>query len=226
MKRSHVDRFGKGACMADPNLPVRSDPESLAPIQLERSSVDEDIAQMKRGKGLRLTLTLAVGLAAITGGTQLLRSMDAHQAYAKAGEQLELVDAQQSEAFLRCALPNLQRSQLDDPSELHTAIEIATERMDKAYGRVLAQCDPLLESFQEAVNQIKGPADMTRRLSDLSNAAGQLGGSWQDYRKYLQDPAQHYDYVQAAPRIEKITNAWANYQKQRNETRDALAQKR
>jgi len=216
----------RGTAMSDPNLPVRSDPSSLAPIQLERSSVDEDIAQLKRGKGLRLTLTLAVGLAAIAGGTQLLRSMDAHQAYAKAGEQLELVDAQQSEAFLRCALPNLQRSQLDDPSELHTAIEIATERMDKAYGRVLAQCDPLLESFEEAVSQIKGPADMTRRLSSLSNAAGALGHSWSEYRKYLQDPTQHYDYVQAAPRIEKITNAWQDYQTQRDQTRDALAQRR
>jgi hypothetical protein len=56
----------------------------------------------------------------------------------------------------------------------------------------------------------------------LSIAAGELGHSWQEYRKYLQDPKQRYDYVQAVPRIEKITNAWQNYQKQRNDTRDAL----
>jgi hypothetical protein len=152
--------------------------------------------------------------------------MDAHQAYAHAAEQLEVIDSQQSEAFLRCALPNIQRAQLSDPSALHTAIEIASERMDKGYGRVLAQCEPLLQSFEEGVNGIKAPSDMTRRLQTLSFAAGALGQAWGDYRTYLQDPAQRYDYVQATPRIEKITTAWSNYQTQRTQVRDALSAKR
>jgi hypothetical protein len=212
--------------MERPDVPVRNDPNSLAPIQLERASVDDDVASMKSGKGLRLAATLLVTAAAVVGGTQLLGAMDAHQAYAHAAEQLEVIDSQQSEAFLRCALPNIQRAQLSDPSALHTAIEIASERMDKGYGRVLAQCEPLLQSFEEAVNQIKAPSDMTRRLQGLSLAAGELGHSWGDYRTYLQDPAQRYDFVQATPRIEKITSAWANYQTQRTQVREALSAKR
>jgi hypothetical protein len=208
------------------DVPVRDDPNSLAPIQLERASVEEDVASMKSGKGLRLTATLLVTAVAVVGGTQLLGAMDAHQAYAHAAEQLELIDSQQSEAFLRCALPNIQRAQLNDPSALHTAIEIASERMDKGYGRVLAQCEPLLQSFEEAVNGIKAPSDMTRGMQGLSLAAGELVRSWASYRTYLQDPAQRYDYVQATPRIEKITTAWASYQTQRTQVRDGLSAKR
>lgn len=208
------------------DVPVRNDPNSLAPIQLERTSIEDDVASMKSGKGLRLTATLLVTAAAIVGGTQLLGAMDTQQAYAHAAEQLEVIDSQQSEAFLRCALPNLQRTQLNDPTALHTAIEIASERMDKQYGRLLAQCGPLLQSFEEAVHQIKAPSDMTRRLQGLSVAAGDLGRAWTDYRTYLQDPKQRYDYVQAAPRIEKITRAWGMYQTQRTQAKEALSAKR
>jgi hypothetical protein len=212
--------------MEPERVPVRNDPNSLAPIQLERTSLEDDVASMKSGKGLRLAATLLVTAAAVVGGTQLLGAMDTHQAYAHAAEQLEVIDAQQSEAFLRCALPNLQRTQLSTPTALHTAIEIVSERMDKQYGRLLGQCEPLLQSFEQAVNQVKAPSDMTRRLQALSVAAGDLGRSWTDYRTYLQDPAQRYDYVQAAPRIEKITLAWSAYQTQRTQAKEALSARR
>jgi hypothetical protein len=39
------------------DVPVRDDPNSLAPIQLERTSLEDDVASMKSGKGLRLTAT-------------------------------------------------------------------------------------------------------------------------------------------------------------------------
>jgi hypothetical protein len=212
--------------MRKPDVQAREDPHSLAPIQLENVSVDKEIAQIRGGRGLRLTITMLCLAAAAVGGSQLLRSMDAHQAYAQAAAQLERVDADQSEAFLRCALPNLQRSQIDAPNSLHNAIEIATERMDKSYGKLLAQCTPLLQTFEEAINNIKAPPDMTRRLATLSNAAGGLDRAWANYRSYLQQPGQPYDYVQAAPLIEKITGAWQNYQTARTQAKDALAAER
>ena len=132
------------------NVQTREDPHSLAPISLEGTSVDDEVAMIKKGRGQRLVLTLTVIVAGVLGGQRLLRSMDERAAYASAAAQLEHVDSQQGEAFLRCALPNLQRSQLESASALHSAIEIATEHMDKGYGRVLAQCAPLLDNLEWA----------------------------------------------------------------------------
>jgi hypothetical protein len=212
--------------MHKPNVQAREDPHSLAPIQLEKQTLDADIARIRGGRGLRLTITLLCMCAAAIGGAQLLRNMDAREAYAQAASQLERADVDQSEAFLRCALPNLQRSQLSAPAALHNAIEIATERMDKGYGKLLAQCAPLLSSFEQAIDGIEAPPDMTRQLQSVTNAAGQLDQAWSNYRTYLTRPGQPYDYVQAAPMIEKITNAWEAYQTARTQAKDALAARR
>jgi hypothetical protein len=201
---------------------TREDPHSLAPISLETTSVDDEVAMIKKGRGQRLALTLVVVAAGVLGGQRLLRSMDEHAAYATAAAQLEAVDSQQGDAYLRCALPNLQRSQIESASALHSAIEIATEHMDKSYGRVLAQCAPLLDQLESSVAQLTAPPDMTRRLQRLSSAVTDYKSSWTAYQSYLQDRNQHYDYVQAAPLIERITIAWEGYQAAHRQAKEAL----
>jgi hypothetical protein len=207
----------------DPNSPIRQDPHSLAPIQLERSNLDQDVALIRGGQGARLTITVLALVACGMGGARLLKTLDAKEAYTHAAAQLDRVDKEQSEAFLHCALPNLQRSQLDTTSALHSAIEIASEGMDKAYGTLLGECSPLLDSLAMAVDQINAPPDLTRKLNALSTSARGLGRAWENYRKYLVQPDRPYDYVQAAPLIEKITLAWQDYRNARAQTKAALA---
>ncbi|MEY4579290.1 MAG: hypothetical protein RL701_3993 [Pseudomonadota bacterium] len=209
--------------MDDPNTQNRQDPHSLAPIQLEGRSIERDVALIRGGQGARLTITILTLVAIGVGGARLLKAVDSQQAYAHAASQLERVDAEQSESFLRCALPNLQRSQVDTTSSLHSAIEIASEGMDKAYGTLLEECSPLLESLELAVNQINAPPDMTRKLSALSLSARNLGRAWTNYRHFLQQPNKPYDYVQAAPLIEKITLAWQDYRVARSQAKQALS---
>jgi hypothetical protein len=204
------------------NVQTREDPHSLAPISLEGTSVDDEVAMIKKGRGQRLALTLAVVVVGVLGGQRLLRSMDERAAYASAAAQLEHVDSQQGEAYLRCALPNLQRSQLESASALHSAIEIATEHMDKGYGRVLAQCAPLLENLESGVIGLTAPPDMTRRLENLSSSVTDYKHSWLNYQTYLQDQNQHYDYLKAAPLIERITIAWEGYQAANRQAKEAL----
>ena len=204
------------------NVQTREDPHSLAPIQLEGTSVDDEVALLKKGRGLRLGLTLAVIAAGALGGQRLLRSMDEHAAYTQAASRLEQIDSQQSEAYLRCALPNLKRSQLESATALHSAIEVATEHMDKGYGRVLAQCAPLLDELQASVQGLDAPPDMTRRLQRLSSSVTDFKTSWLAYQSYLQDRNRPYDYVQAAPLIERITIAWEGYQAAHKQAKDAL----
>ena len=204
------------------DVQTREDPHSLAPIQLEGTSVDEEVALIKKGRGLRLALTLGLVVVGALGGARLLRNMDEHAAYAQAAAQLEQIDAQQSEAYLRCALPNVQRSQLESATALHNAIEIATEHMDKGYGRVLAHCSPLLSELEAGVRGLTAPPDMTRRLERLSSATTDFKSGWLAYQSYLQDRSQPYDYVKAAPLIERITIAWEGYQAAHRQAREAL----
>ena len=201
---------------------ARVEQGSLAPIQLERASVDEEVAQMKRGKGLRLTVTVLVSLVTIAAGARILGRMDTTQAYASGANRLEAIDEQQSEAFLRCALPNLQRTQVASASALFSAIEFATERFNKHYGKQLAQCAPLLSELQQTLDSVHPPADMTRRIEGVRAAAQELSASWNSYRAYLQDPAKPYDYVQAAPMMEKISKSWETYRGQLDTTKSAM----
>jgi hypothetical protein len=201
---------------------VTREPESLAPIQLERASVDDEVAQMKTGKGLRLAITLLACAAAVFGVVRWMSSIDTQQAYAHAADRVEEIDAQQGEAFLRCALPNLQNSQLNSASALHSAIETVSERFDKRYAHQLASCSYLLNDLQAALGTVQVPPDMTRHMEGLRHSAQDFAQAWHNYQVYLQDPAQRYDYVQATPLIEKISVAWQGYQTQRTETNTAL----
>jgi hypothetical protein len=201
---------------------VTREADSLAPIQLERTSVEEEVSRMKTGKGLRLTLTLLVVTLAVVGGTRWMGKIDAAQAYAHAADQLEAIDSQQGEAYLRCALPNLQHSQVSSASALHSAIELASERFDKRYAKQLASCTYLLDALQSSLGTVRAPADMTLPVERLRHSAQAFGQAWEHYRVYLQDPAQRYDFVQATPLIEKIAVAWAGYQTQRDEAKAAL----
>jgi hypothetical protein len=201
---------------------VSREPESLAPIQLERVSVEDEVAQMKTGKGLRLTLTLLIGVAGVFGIMRWMGTIDHSQAYAHAADRLEEIDAQQGEAYLRCALPNLQNSQISSSTALHSAIEVVSERYDKRYAQQLAGCAYLLNALESALSTVQAPPDMTRRVEGLRLSAQNFAQAWEHYRAYLKDPAQRYDYVQATPLIEKISVAWQGYQTQRAEATAAL----
>jgi hypothetical protein len=201
---------------------TRREPDSLAPVQLERTSVAEDIALMKRGKSMPLLLSLVLATIAVAGGVRWMGTIDVKQSYAHAADRLEVIDSQQSEAFLRCALPNVQSSQLKSSLALHNAIENASERLDKFYGRQLTHCSHYLDDLSSQLGAVTVPADMSRQLASLREAAKEFGLTWNNYRAYLQDPSVRYDYVQATPLIEKITLAWGTYRAQQAQIKAVL----
>jgi hypothetical protein len=201
---------------------TRREPDSLAPVQLERLSIEEDIALMQRGKTLPLTLSLLLATVVVAASVRWVGQLDRQQAYAHAAERLEAIDSQQSEAFLRCALPNVQRSQLSSTVALHNAIEIASERFDKFYGRQLTHCEHYLIDLESELDNVQVPTDMARQLGTLRDTAHEFGLAWSNYRDYLRDPAQAYDYVRATPMIEKVTLAWGSYRAQQAEIKAAL----
>jgi hypothetical protein len=202
--------------------PAREDPHSLAPIQIEISNIDEDIARLKRGKSARLLIAaLCSGLAAF-GVAKWMDTIDGSQQYAAAAERLDAINAQQANALLRCLLPDLQRSQLASRQALHTAFEIASDRAQKYYGKQLKQCSRLSEELVRRLDNLDVPTDLAPSLQTLRSSAGDLNHALGNYRMYLQDPARPYDFVQATPLIEHIANAWTTYEERRAQLNDVL----
>lgn len=202
---------------------VREDPHSLSPVQLDSTpNIDDDLAQLKRGKVARLLVTaLFSGLAAF-GVAKWMENIDGSQAYAAAADRVEAINANQGTALLRCMLPDLQRSQVKDQRSLHTALEVASERSGKTYAHQLTKCAPLSEDLSLRVGALDVPVDMAARLATLRSAANEVDQAIVVYRKYLQEPGRPYDFVQATPLIERVAIAWTAYEQQRSELNQAL----
>lgn len=209
--------------MSQSEEPAREDPHSLAPIAIGSASDDQDIANMKSGRGMRVALTLIVAAAAVIGGAQLLRSMDDRQTYVLAASQLERSDTEQRDAFMRCALPNYQRSQLTNAGTLVNAIESASQRMERNYAKLLSKCTPLLGSFQQALTDIKAPTDVKEQVGAVNKAAAELALSFDRYREHLQHKS--YDANEAAPLVEAIGNSWQSYLSARDKAKHAITAK-
>jgi hypothetical protein len=218
-----VPKVEKGEFMSQSEEPAREDPHSLAPIAIGGESDDRDIANMKSGRGMRVTLMLIVAAAAVVGGAQLLRSMDDRQTYVLAASQLERSDTDQRDAFMRCALPNYQRSQLTNAGSLRNAVESASERMEKNYAKLLAKCNPLLAGFQQAVTDIKAPSDVTEPVGAVNKAVTDLSQAFGNYRELIQK--QGYEPTQAAPLIDAIGDSWQSYLNAREKAKSALTAK-
>lgn len=202
---------------------VREDPHSLSPLQLDAPpDIDTEVAHLKRGKIARLLAAgLLSGLAAF-GVAKWMENIDGSQAYAAAAEKIEEINANQGTALLRCMLPELQRSQLEDQTALHTAIENASERGGKAYGKQLRGCVPLSEDLSLRVDALDVPSDMAQRMVTLRSYASEVDQAIEVYRKYLEDPDRPYDFVQATPLIERVAIAWTVYEQQRAKLNAAL----
>jgi hypothetical protein len=201
---------------------VRDDPHSLAPVQIESSSIDEELAELKRGKGARLVLTMLFAGMAAFGVLQWMRNIDGAQQYANAAERVDEINSQQAIAYLHCVLPDVQRSQLASRQALHTAFESMTERYQKYYAAQIQRCAPMLDELVHKLNGVNVPADVRPQLQGLRNAAADLQRTLGAYQGYLADPSRPYDYVQATPMIERVTLAWSAYEDQRAQTNQSL----
>ena len=59
--------------------------ESLAPFQLDRLTIEEEVAFMNRGKGLQLLSVLALAGVLVAGGAMAMKSLDREQKLSQAG---------------------------------------------------------------------------------------------------------------------------------------------
>jgi len=218
-----LEGIHRKVAMGQPDEEARQAPHSLTPVQLEATSDADDLAKMHRGGRLRMASWVGVAAIVLVGGIQLLRMMDANQAYSVAAAQLERSDTEQRDAFTRCALPMTQRAQLAAPNALRDELTRVTERMEKGYGRVLTSCAPLLEAFQQSLRATVPPQDVKPQVEGVQRAGDQLAKAWLDLNELLRRPGATYDAGATGASIDKISTAWQQYVTARDNAKQALS---
>ena len=194
---------------------TREDQHSLAPIQLERTSIERDLASIKRGQGAVLTMALLGSLVVMAGLLKWMDAGDGRSAYATAARQLDSLYAQPAED---CTLLQPYASR----QVLRTSMEAASQHYGKAYEKQLAPCSAALAVLERKLGDLDVPLSMQHRLEGLQHHTAALNRAIGRYRSYLFDPKLNYDFAGATSHIENVVVAWSNYDAQRKNTFAAL----
>jgi hypothetical protein len=197
---------------------TRDEQHSLAPIQLEATGFERDLASIKRGQGRRLALALLGSLLATAGLLLWMKWSDGHSDYTAAANRLSSLYAEQEARFADCTLVQPHASR----QELRTAIEAASQTQGKGYEKQLARCARALVILERQLSEIDVPISMEHRVEGLRHATGALNRAIGRYRSFLFDPQVAYDFTTASAHIENLSVAWNEYDDRRHKTLNAL----
>lgn len=188
--------------------------DSLAPMQLDRLSIEEEVAFMNRGKGARLLGVAMMVSALAVGGAWAMKRMDRGLAESEAGAAVAGLRQEHVESFLACAVPDAPVASFANSERLHSAIEHLTERYQKAYARTLESCEPKLAGLVPSLTLAPVASHVEPAVAELRAAAIALQDSAADLRGYLEDPRRSYDYVEVTAFIDRLARASAAYHQQ------------
>ena len=200
----------------------REAPDSLAPVQLD-VTVDQEVAGMKRGKGVQLLALAVVAIGSVSGGVLAVQRLDRDRAYEQASAAAQELRRTHVSAFLQCALPFAQSSSTESRERLYAAFADMIERSSTQYAQVLRQCEPKLASLQPELAAVRAPGELSGALDALRQAAAQLSGSAAALRNSLEDPAQREDYVAVTSHADKLAKAVFTYEDRDDAMQGALA---
>jgi hypothetical protein len=211
--------------MTETEIQKRSHEDSLAPVELDRLTIEEEAAFMNRGKGKQLmSAALVVGALAVGGGF-FMNAIDREQGELQRGLAAAQLGRDHVEAYLHCAAPSVATSALDSVERIHGAIESVVERRQKASGNTLARCTQQLTGLVPALATASVGAEEKPALTALQHAAAALTKSAAALSSYLDDPAQAYDFVQATGLIDRVARAANDAREQDRALRTKLAER-
>lgn len=196
--------------------------DSLAPVQLD-GTVDQEVAGMKRGKGVQLLAIAVVAIGLVSGGVLAMRGLDRDRAYEQASAATQDLRRTHVTAFVQCALPFAQSSSMASSDRLYAAFADMIERSAAHYADVLRQCEPKLASLAPELAALSAPGELRTSLDGLRQAAAQLNGSATALRVALEDPAQREDYVTVTARADKLAKSVFSYEARDDAMQGALA---
>ncbi len=187
--------------------------DSLAPLQLDRLTIEEEVAIMNRGKGAKLLGVVTMVGVLVAGGAVAMKGLDREEKYTQAGAVVTQLRREHLDGYLKCVLPGAHESTLSSSERLHGAIEGFAERFQKSYARTLESCEPKIAGLGTALATLPVPSEVEPAIERLRKSASAVQGTAVALRSYLDDPTQAYDYVQVTARIDKLARASAAYRK-------------
>ena len=196
--------------------------DSLAPVQLD-VTVDQEVASMKRGKGVQLLAIAVVAIGCVSGGVLAVQRLDRDRAYEQASAAAQDLRRTHVTAFVQCALPFAKSSSMESSERLYAAFADMIERSSTHYADVLRQCEPKLASLAPELAALSAPKELRGSLDGLRQAASQLNGSAAALRGALEDPAQSEDYVAVTAHADKLAKAIFGYEARDDAMQGALA---
>jgi hypothetical protein len=205
---------------------IKSEQDSLAPVQLDRLTIDEEVAFMNRGKGSQLLALASIAGLLLVGGAAAMKGLERDQGYNQAGAAVSEIKDRHVDAYLSCALPGVPALNMASTERLHSAIENFAERFQKDYGLVLRRCEPQLEGLVSDLSQAPVPSDMRPALLELQKAGTTLYSSAASLRDYLEDPSKAYDYVAVTGHIDRLAKARTRYAERQTDFELSLNAKR
>lgn len=198
--------------------------DSLAPVQLDRLTIEEEVAGMNRGKGAQLLgVAMMVGALAV-GGAWAMKRIDRGQAESDAAAAVAGLRVQHVEAYLVCILPEAPLSVFSNSERLHSAIENLAERYQKAYARTLESCEPKLEGLVPSLTVAPVAKSLEPAVAGLKTSAIAIEQGAEDLESYLGDSRRPYDYVEVTAFIDRLARAAASYNRQDEALRERLTQ--
>ncbi|HEX2675710.1 MAG TPA: hypothetical protein VHM19_03705 [Polyangiales bacterium] len=196
---------------------ARDEQNSLAPVSLDRLSVEDEAKLMHIGEHGKLAIVALAVLLVGSGSLYFMKRLDTREAYVGAAAQVHKLRTEQLEPFLRCVLPDADRAQINSKENLISAIEAYGDRMGKDYSRMLAKCTPMVDDLPQQLAAVPAPKSVRDQMRGLSHAANDLRQAVVAYHSYLSNSGRQYDYVQALPLMEKIAVAWESYESRQAE---------
>lgn len=196
------------------NIDNRDEQDSLAPVQLDRLTIEEEVAFMNRGKGAQLLGVAVLVSALAVGGAWTMKQIDRNEAQGQAGAAVAGLREQHLDAYLQCVVPSAPAGVFSNSERLHTAIESLAERYQKQYARTLQSCEPKLAGLVPALTAAPVAPAVVPIVRNLKIAAISVKNSAEDLRSYLAAPDRAYDYVEVTQRIDHLARAAAAYHDQ------------
>jgi len=197
--------------------------DSLAPLELDRLTVEEEAAFMNRGKGKQLLSAVVVVGALVAGGAYVMKEMDRQQAVLDRGEAVAALRGEHVEAYLRCVVKDATPTALQSNDRLHGLIEGVVERGEKRAAVGLERCSQKLAELGPALAKASVTSELAPALGGLRDAAKDLTSGATALSAYLADPDEPYDFVQVTALIDRVARAAAAYREHDDELRARLA---
>lgn len=194
---------------------------SLVPVETD-ASLNEAVDSMDKGSGLKL-VGFAVGLAAVIAvAVAVLGNLDNRQAFVDAGARVAALKEDRFEAFLNCALVNMNQSQIKSADDLEFQLDKRAQHFGKPYAATLQKCAANLDTLERELATLAVPDPLKQQTKAMEKAAGEMRHALQNFVATSASGGPQYDAAASKPALSTLAKSWQRFAQSHTAFTDAL----